>query len=52
MKFINRNQELDYLNKKWKSKNSNFVIIYGKRRVGKTELVKQFTKNKPSVESN
>lgn len=49
MKFINRNQELNYLNKKWKSKNSDFVIIYGKRRVGKTELVKQFMKSKPAV---
>lgn len=49
MKFINRNKELDALNKKWEAKTSQLFIIYGKRRVGKTELVKQFLKNKPGV---
>jgi len=37
------------MNEKWDSKTSQLFIIYGKRRVGKTELVKQFLKDKPSV---
>ncbi|KAF0120068.1 MAG: ATPase [bacterium] len=49
MKFINRNTELKSLNDKWAEKKSHFVIIYGKRRVGKTELIKQFIKDKPAV---
>lgn len=49
MKFINRQLELDELNKRWKEDASELFIIYGKRRVGKTELIKQFIKNKPSI---
>jgi len=49
MKFINRAKELEAMNEKWGTKNPQFFIIYGKRRVGKTELVKQFLKDKPSV---
>ncbi len=46
--FINRQEELKFLNNKWLEKRSNFVVIYGKRRVGKTELIKQFIKDKPN----
>ncbi len=49
MEFINRQNELDNLNKAWKSKKAQFFIIYGKRRVGKTELIKQFVKKKPGI---
>lgn len=49
MKFINRKSELDALNGKWESGDPQMVIIYGKRRVGKTELMKQFGKKKPFV---
>jgi len=49
MRFINRAEELNSLNAKWKENKPHFVIIYGKRRVGKTELIKQFIKDKPSV---
>ena len=42
MRFINRKQELEALDKFWKDKSSQLVVIYGKRRVGKTELIKRF----------
>lgn len=48
-KFINREDDLRALEKQWRKKSAQFFIIYGKRRVGKTELIKQFIKNKPSV---
>ena len=49
MRFINREEDLRSLNVKWKENKPHFVIIYGKRRVGKTELIKQFIKDKPSI---
>ncbi len=49
MKFINRNTELISLNDRWVQKKPHFIIIYGKRRVGKTELIKQFIKDKPAI---
>ncbi len=47
--FINRKDELNFLNKKYSSASPEFIILYGRRRVGKTELIKQFIKNKPAV---
>ena len=49
MPFINRQQELKTLNEKWRSNLAQFFIIYGKRRVGKTELIKQFIKDKQAI---
>lgn len=49
MDFINRQKELEALNQKWGENKAQLLVIYGKRRVGKTELIKQFIKDKPSV---
>ncbi len=49
MKFINRKKELELLEKKWAEKRAQFFVIYGKRRVGKTELIKQFIKGKNGI---
>ncbi len=46
MKFIDREKELKSLAKFWKGEDPQFIVIYGKRRVGKTELIKQFVKDK------
>ena len=45
MNFINREKEIETLNKEYKKENS-FVVIYGRRRVGKTTLIKEFIKDK------
>lgn len=45
MKFIGRKNELYTLNTEY-NRNSGFVVIYGRRRVGKTTLIKEFLKNK------
>lgn len=45
MKFIGRKNELYTLNTEY-NRNSSFVVIYGRRRVGKTTLIKEFLKNK------
>ncbi len=49
MNFINRKIELAFLHEKWQEENSQFLVIWGKRRVGKTELIKEFIANKPNV---
>lgn len=49
MIFINRKNELKNLNDLWHRQPAQFIVIYGKRRVGKTELIKQFLKNKKGI---
>lgn len=45
MKFLGREKELSDLEKEY-SRASGFVVIYGRRRIGKTTLIKQFIKGK------
>jgi AAA+ ATPase superfamily predicted ATPase len=47
--FIDRERELGFLGESYKDKKSQLIVIYGKRRVGKTELVKQFFKGIPHI---
>lgn len=44
-KFIGRELELKKLNRVINDEMMNFSLIYGRRRVGKSELVKQALKN-------
>ncbi len=48
MKFIGRKKELNALNKLSKRKNT-ITVIYGRRRIGKSCLIKEFLKNKQSL---
>ena len=43
-KFVNRTKELETLEKQYKSNTSSLVIVYGRRRVGKTSLINEFLK--------
>ena len=49
MKFIDRERELGALEKFWRKREAQLIVIYGKRRIGKTELIKQFVQNKPHI---
>ena len=49
LKFINREQELEFLENRYKNKNFEFIVLYGKRRVGKTELIKKFLAGKKHI---
>ncbi|MBW6484667.1 MAG: ATP-binding protein [Syntrophobacterales bacterium] len=49
MIFVNRETELSFLRRAWQEKKSQFVVIYGKRRVGKTALVKEFSRDLPHI---
>lgn len=48
IQFINRKKELEFLENQIKN-SASFVVLYGRRRVGKSELIKQFIKNKKSI---
>ena len=47
--FINRTEELEFLEAEYARDSSSLVVIYGRRRVGKTELSLKFAAGKPSV---
>ena len=49
MKFVDRVDEMNFLEKEYNKKTSSFVVLYGRRRVGKTRLIKEFIKDKNSV---
>jgi AAA+ ATPase superfamily predicted ATPase len=47
--FLGREKELRKLNKLWNSNSFEMVIIYGRRRVGKTTLINEFCKEKKHI---
>lgn len=49
MVFIDREKELAFLEAKWRERKAQLIVLWGKRRVGKTELVKQFMMHKPHL---
>lgn len=49
MKFINRVKELDFLQDMFSSPTAELLVVYGRRRVGKTELLRYFGQNLPHI---
>ena len=47
--FVGRVDELYKLNELYSSEKFEFAVIYGRRRVGKTTLIKEFVKGKNSI---
>ncbi len=47
--FIGREAELKFLNDKYEENRGQLVVLYGRRRVGKTETLREFCKGKPHV---
>lgn len=47
--FINREEELGFLEKEYNREGSSLVVLYGRRRVGKTALAAEFAKEKDMV---
>ncbi|WP_258084090.1 ATP-binding protein [Thermococcus thermotolerans] len=48
-KFVNRKRELEFLERAYSSDRAEFLVIYGRRRIGKTELLLHFARDKPHV---
>jgi len=49
MDFIGREYELSKLNTWYKENRFHFTVIYGRRRIGKTRLLVEFSKDKNSI---
>lgn len=49
MRFVNRQDELSFLEKVNSNDGFQFVPIYGRRRIGKTRLVQEFIKGKRAI---
>jgi AAA+ ATPase superfamily predicted ATPase len=47
--FIGRERELQTLNQRYHSNNFEFVVLYGRRRVGKTALIHQFIQDREAI---
>ena len=47
--FIGREKELKHLNKLYSDTAFQFVVMFGRKRIGKTELLKEFSKNKNAI---
>lgn len=47
--FIGRKKELNIFKNKIKSNNFEFGLLYGRRRVGKTKLLKEICKLFPAI---
>ena len=47
--FIGREAELKFLEDKYQEGRGQLIVLYGRRRVGKTETLREFCKGKPHV---
>ncbi|MEG0377542.1 MAG: ATP-binding protein, partial [Eubacterium sp.] len=46
MEFVNRKSELEFLEREYNLSDASLIILYGRRRIGKTALMTEFGKNK------
>jgi AAA+ ATPase superfamily predicted ATPase len=49
MTFFDRTEELEALNQGFESPGHGFYVVYGRRRIGKTELIKKFCRHRSHV---
>ena len=47
--FVDREEELEFLENEYQREGASLVILYGRRRVGKTALAVKFMQQKPSL---
>lgn len=47
--FVDREAELQALEREYAREGSSFVVVYGRRRVGKTELISRLIRNRRSL---
>ena len=46
--FVGRKNELELLNDVYHSPNNELIVLYGRRRIGKSSLIKRFAERKPN----
>lgn len=48
-KFVNREEELSTLEDEWKKEGGRLIVLYGRRRIGKTRLLTEFTTGRRGI---
>ena len=48
-KFIDREKDLGFLKRRYEEASAQVIVLYGRRRVGKSRLIQEFIRNKRSV---
>lgn len=49
VRFLNRGPEIQVLDRLWQSRSAEFLVLYGRRRIGKTELLTRFADGRRSL---
>ena len=49
VRFIDRKREIGLLESAWEKDTAEFVVLYGRRRIGKTRLIVEFMKGKDGI---
>ncbi len=49
IRFVDRKEEMSVLEEEWKRRDASFIVIYGRRRAGKTELALKFLEKHPGI---
>lgn len=47
--FLDRERELSHLSERYQSDGAEFIVLYGRRRVGKSELIDQFLRTSRGI---
>jgi len=47
--FIGREEELNFLEERYQAEEAQLLVLYGRRRIGKTETLRHFCEGKPHV---
>jgi AAA+ ATPase superfamily predicted ATPase len=47
--FFGRLKELEILEQMYKKRRFELLVLYGRRRIGKTTLISQFIRDKPAI---
>ena len=47
--FLNRTRELGYLSERYAAGRAEIVVLYGRRRVGKSALLFEWSEGKPCI---
>ena len=47
--FIGRKKELEFLETRYKQPLGQLIVLYGRRRIGKTETLREFCKDKEHI---